>query len=94
MIKAAVRRNRKDGVVAMLRGLLRDPGSVDELAGIRAPTLLLGGAEDRFAPPEVLRTLQQHIAGAQLRIIAECGHTVAIEQPDAFFAAVHAFLSR
>ncbi|MEW5850800.1 MAG: alpha/beta fold hydrolase [Myxococcota bacterium] len=93
MVKAAVRRNQPEGSRAMLEGLLRDPGTEDELPRITRPTLLLGGAEDRFAPPEHLHHLATLVPGAQVRIIPGAGHSVNIEAPEPFFQAVHAFLS-
>lgn len=92
MVKAAVRRNQKEGTLAMLNGLLRDPGTEDELAGITAPTLVLGGALDRFAGPEHVERLAARIPNGRVALIQNAGHTVSIETPDRFFELVDAFL--
>ena len=92
MVRASVRRNRKDGVIAMLEGLLRDPGMLDELEAISLPTLILGGDQDRFATPAHLQRLHARFPGAQLEILEGVGHTLAIEAPERFFETVDAFL--
>ncbi|MBI5493864.1 MAG: alpha/beta fold hydrolase [Deltaproteobacteria bacterium] len=92
MVKAAVRRNRREGILAMLDGLLRDPGTPDELERITAPTLLMTGSEDRFSTPAIVRTLMSRIPRAKLDVVEGAGHTVAIEMPDIFFLRVDAFL--
>jgi len=64
------------------------------LASIRVPTLCLAGAQDRTAPPEVLRRMAAHIAGAEYAELADAGHIANVEQPAAFAAAVLGFLQR
>lgn len=92
MVRASVRRNRKDGVIAMLEGLLRDPGMLEELETISLATLILGGDQDRFATPAHLQRLQTRIPGARLEILEGVGHTLAIEAPERFFETVDHFL--
>jgi pimeloyl-ACP methyl ester carboxylesterase len=71
--------------------------TVDTLA--RLPTLdlpvhVLWGAEDRLLPPPLSRALIEAIPGAVETRIDACGHVPMIDAPDAFVAAVSAFLAK
>jgi pimeloyl-ACP methyl ester carboxylesterase len=50
------------------------------LGEIRAPTLIVCGAEDKMTPLKYSEYLAQNIAGAELRIIENAGHMVMLEQ--------------
>jgi len=52
----------------------------DRLGDIRAPTLVLHGAADRFVPPENGRLLAEHIPGAQFIPYPGAGHLFFIER--------------
>ncbi|MCN9244559.1 alpha/beta fold hydrolase [Streptomyces sp. RY43-2] len=62
-----------------------------ELAGIAAPTLVVGGSHDVATPLEHAEELAEGIPQATLKVI-DCGH-LAIEQPEALQAALTAHLS-
>ena len=62
------------------------------LPAIAVPTLVITGEHDRSAAPEVARKLAERIPGARLAILAGAGHLLNIEQPQAFNAALLAFL--
>jgi 3-oxoadipate enol-lactonase len=51
----------------------------DRLAHITAPTLVIGGAEDRWVDIAHSRYLAEHIAGARL-VELPCGHLIPTEQ--------------
>lgn len=53
------------------------------LAQIRCPTLVIAAQDDRMRSLQEASELQQHIAGAEMRIIADCGHMIPLEQPAA-----------
>ncbi len=61
---------------------------------ISVPTLILGGAKDKGAPPEVLAEAAAKIGGAEHVVIPNAGHITALENPDAFLAALQTFLSK
>lgn len=63
------------------------------LAQIGVPTLVITGAHDRTAPPEVARRMAEKIAGAQCVVLPGAGHLLNIEQPAAFHAALLPFLA-
>jgi len=64
-----------------------------QLGALRAPTLVITGRDDHFAPPDKAEDLQRRIAGAQLAVIDDAGHMLTSEQPEGFNRAVEAFLS-
>lgn len=64
------------------------------LGEIRTPTLIIGGALDKGAPPEVLAEAAKAISGAQHTVVPEAGHISNMENPAAFNPALKAFLDR
>jgi pimeloyl-ACP methyl ester carboxylesterase len=66
---------------------------LDRLAGIRTPTLVLVGSEDRLTPPKYGRFLAETIPGARLLEIAGAGHFAQLEQPVRVNAAIREFLA-
>jgi proline iminopeptidase len=78
---AVAARRRRDGYD--WRGTLRD---------LPTPTLVVHGAADVLPLAEAERTAA-HLGRARLLPIAEAGHHPFWEAPDAFFTAVHAFLT-
>ena len=63
-----------------------------ELAGCRAPALVVCGAEDQVTPPEGNRKIAAAI-GARFEPIEGIGHLPYIEAPERFNALVGAFVS-
>ena len=64
----------------------------DHLTRIAAPVLLVGGDRDGVAPPELNRRNAQRIPKASFVEIADCGHIVPWEKPEALLEAVRPFL--
>ncbi len=64
------------------------------LSRVTVPTLVIVGDEDTVTPPATAEFLATHIAGATLVRIPGAGHLTNIEQPQAFNAALAAFLDR
>lgn len=64
------------------------------LQRLRAPTMFLTGDADLYMPPALFRLLRSHLPAAKFAVIAEAGHSTAWEQPDAFNAAVMAFVGQ
>ena len=65
----------------------------DWLAGIRTPTLVVTGAEDRLTPLRYGRFLAETIPGARLLEISGAGHFPQLEQPAALNLALREFLA-
>jgi 3-oxoadipate enol-lactonase len=60
----------------------------DRLAAIRAPTLVVGAADDPATPPEHARLLADGIPGAKLVVLRDAAHLANVEQAEAFSALV------
>lgn len=94
--EAQVARHRNaQGLAHAARGMLiqKDSRVIDSLPSIRVPTLVLSGAEDQ---PFLASTdyMAAKIPGAEKVILKGAGHAANIDQPEAFNAAVRAFLER
>nr|WP_051329704.1 alpha/beta fold hydrolase [Geminicoccus roseus] len=80
-------------IVPLGRMIFDRADALDLLPGIRAPTLVIAGAEDRARPPEE----SDEMAGlleTELVVIPGCGHSATLERPEAVTAALLAFLDR
>jgi len=65
----------------------------DRLGAIRAPTLVICGAEDPGTPPAVNRAIAEAIPGARLEIIPQASHQLGIEQSETFLRLLMDFLA-
>jgi len=65
-----------------------------ELAGIKVPTLLVAGSEDKTAPPPVMEKMAQKIPRSEYVLLQDCGHLGPMDRPQEFNAALLAFLRR
>jgi 3-oxoadipate enol-lactonase/4-carboxymuconolactone decarboxylase len=61
---------------------IRDMDLRGRLGAIRAPTLLIAGADDPATPPEHAELIRGSIPDARLVIIAHAAHLANIEQPE------------
>lgn len=59
---------------------------------LRMPTLVIAGAEDGSAPPDVVRGLADLIPGAAFHLIPGAGHLPCVEVPAAFAAILIPFI--
>ena len=95
-IVEAVERTLREGTPLVTLGdyLACDQFDVrDRLSGIRTPTLVVTGAEDRLVPLKYGRFLADAISGARFVEIAAAGHFPHLEQPAAVNAAIREFLA-
>ena len=69
---------------------MRDLDFSGRVQKIRCPTLILCGEKDR-ANIQSARVLSQNIRGAQLQLIAQTGHVVNEENPDALAKELNEF---
>jgi pimeloyl-ACP methyl ester carboxylesterase len=63
----------------------------ETVKGIKVPTLIICGSEDKMTPPSLSESVRELIPGAQLAIIPESGHMIMMEDPEAFNRALKAF---
>lgn len=66
---------------------------LDRLADIKAPTLIIWGAQDRLLPVAQGRHAAQLIPHARLDVFDPCGHIPNMECPEEFNEAVGRFLA-
>ncbi len=85
------RRLRTEGYVAAMRAVTAFTDFLP-FESLAVPTLVLTGSEDRVAPPAHARLMADRIPGARFVEIEGAGHISNLEAPDAFNAALDAFL--
>jgi len=66
----------------------------EQLSKIAVPALLVAGSDDKTAPASIMKKMQEKIPGAEYVLLEGCGHLGQMDQPDAFNAALEAFLVR
>ena len=64
------------------------------LPTINVPTLVVGGARDKFAPPWIAEEMHARIAGSELLMLVEGSHCAPIEQPRLVERALVRMLAR
>jgi len=67
---------------------LKTLGYGPDLHRITVPTLVLGGAQDKGAPPDVLKDAADKIPNAEHLVLPDAGHITPLECPEAFEAAL------
>jgi pimeloyl-ACP methyl ester carboxylesterase len=73
---------------------LRTPNTFAKIAQIRTPMLAITASADLYAPPTLMARWIRHIPHAEVLAITDAGHSVPMEQPEAFNRAVLDFISR
>jgi pimeloyl-ACP methyl ester carboxylesterase len=82
-----------DGFIRQQMAVISRPDSRPMLAGIRCPTLVLSGDEDRTIPNALSVEMANNIHNARLVILPDCGHLPQPEQPEATAKALVEWLS-
>jgi pimeloyl-ACP methyl ester carboxylesterase len=76
------------------RPVLHTPNTVEKLATLQMPVLVLAGDVDLTTPSGAIRLWAKHLKTKQFKLIPEAGHGLMWEQPEAFNEAVLDFLKR
>jgi pimeloyl-ACP methyl ester carboxylesterase len=95
LVEGAHRMMRKmsaEGVAGVQRGMAERPDSVSTLMTIAVPTLIITGDEDIITGVPEAEVMKQHIAGAQMKVIAKAGHYSPWEQPEEVGRIMRQFL--
>jgi pimeloyl-ACP methyl ester carboxylesterase len=87
-------RARPEGPAAALRGRAERPDYAKLLRDLRMPALVVAGDEDTFTTAEVLEELVGALADPEVVHLPGIGHMPNLEAPEAFDAAVRAFVAR
>lgn len=91
IVRAAVQRNKPEGVQALLEAMLDYPDLSELAKNVSAPTLVISADQDLLVTRGGARELAE-LSGGTHQEINGVGHTIPIEAPDAFRDAVIAFL--
>jgi pimeloyl-ACP methyl ester carboxylesterase len=91
-VRGLIESNTTAGIARAIKRLRDRPDSTPQLASISVPTLVLTGEEDVIISLDDSRALSTGIAGATLSVLPASGHLASLETPDAFNAAVLAWL--
>lgn len=81
------------GLAAVQRGMAERPEAVLTLRTMDVPTLVLTGDEDMIPLAEA-QLMQQHIRGAELKVIPNAGHYAVFERPDEVGRILRQFVER
>jgi pimeloyl-ACP methyl ester carboxylesterase len=65
----------------------------DRLGDIRTPTLVQHGTADRIIPVEAGRYIAEQVPGAEWQELTGAGHAYEMEQPEAAYSRLTAFLA-
>ena len=71
---------------------LRDADLHEAVSQIKAPNLILCGAQDISTPPRLVHGLAESLPDARFRVIEAAAHLPCVEQPEAMAAAIQQFL--
>jgi pimeloyl-ACP methyl ester carboxylesterase len=67
-------------------------GGIDAATRVRCPTLVVMAARDLMTPPRAAKPVIDALAGVRVVTLADTGHAMMAEQPDAVLDALRAFL--
>ena len=81
-------------VFARLARDMREHSARDVLPTITVPTLIVGGARDKFAPRHIAETMHREIRGSTMLMMVEGSHAAPIEQPRLVERALSKLLRR
>jgi pimeloyl-ACP methyl ester carboxylesterase len=80
-------------LVRQNRAVIVRPDARVHLPALRCPVLVLCGEDDLLTPPACSQEIAACVPGAQLQLLARCGHMLTMEQPAAVNAALAAWLA-
>ena len=86
-------RNLAIRIVVTAKSAVRN-NLTDKLDKIKAPTLLVWGANDQITPPFVAEKFDELIENTELIFFDKCGHAPMMEHPDDFNATLESFINR
>ena len=93
LVRGWIAEQTPDAIAAASLGMAERPDSVQDLATIDVPTLVITGSEDRLIPPDITAGIADGVGGAELLRIEGAGHLSNLEAPEAFDAALAGVLT-
>jgi 3-oxoadipate enol-lactonase len=92
-VEASLESTPPEGYVASCLAV-SDADLTHTVGSIRAPSLIIAGAEDVATPQRDAEKLHQLIAGSELVVLEDASHLCNLEQPERFNREVLAFLGQ
>ena len=93
-LRGVAGRSSPDAVMAALAALASRGDMTAALPGVKVPTAVLVGSQDKITPLPLAEVLRSRIPGAELHIIPDAGHFSNVENPEAFNERLVSFLKR
>ena len=91
-VRESVMRQCHDGYARSCEALSEaQPADVSKIS---CPVLLVTGDEDAVSPPQAVRGIAERIAGAQVEVLARCGHWTIYEKPEECSDLLGRFLAK
>lgn len=86
--------NTRQGVSTAVKAIMERRDSTPLLGDIKAPTLILAGAEDTLIPPTEADAMHKAIPTSQCEVMPLAGHLPNLEQSEPFNALLWQFLQK
>lgn len=93
-VRGLVEAQPAEGVAWAQRAMAARPDSTQLLRDFRGPALVVVGAEDGITPPREAEGMVELLPRGELVTLPGAGHLSALEDPDAFTAAIGPWLGR
>ncbi len=93
-LKGVAEKSSPDAVMAALGALAARADMTGALSGIKVPTAVLVGSQDKITPLPLSEVLRTRIPGAELHLIPDAGHFSNAENPAVFNERLLSFLAR
>jgi len=93
-LKGVAGKSSPEAVMAALAALASRGDMTAALPGIKAPTAVLVGSQDKITPLPLSELIRSRVPGAELHLIPDAGHFSNAENPEAFNDRLVSFLTR
>ncbi|MFI5361008.1 MAG: alpha/beta fold hydrolase [Elusimicrobiota bacterium] len=93
-LRSVALRSSPEAVMAALAALAARADMTAALSGIKVPTAVFVGSQDKITPLPLAEVLRTRIPGAELHVIPDAGHFSNAENPEAFNDRLVSFLNR
>ncbi|MDE2140901.1 MAG: alpha/beta fold hydrolase [Elusimicrobia bacterium] len=93
-LKGIAAKASPEAVTAAMAALAARGDMVASLPGVKVPTSVMVGSQDKITPLPLAELLRTRIPGAELHIIPDAGHFSNAENPAAFNERLVSFLKR
>jgi 3-oxoadipate enol-lactonase len=93
-LRGVALKSSPDAVMAALAALASRGDMTAALSGIKVPTTVFVGSQDKITPLPLAEAMRARVPGAELHLIPDAGHFSNAENPEAFNERLVSFLKR